>query len=774
MSSEQEQQLIEFRLIFQTHPDALIFTDLSRNIRYANPACEHIFGYEPAEMIGQPIRIIYAHEEDYTQQGKLRYNPQGEGYAAPYPVDYKRKNGEVFPAETVGAKVHTPQGEHLGYLGIIKDVTEQRAIETALQNSLYLMDRMMTTSPAINWILDVQQDRIIYISPNVSEVVGFSPNEIQNANAATRSTFFHTDDQSSIRAHFRQLPKLEDGEVAQIEVRLRLMDDTWYWFRMRQTVFARNEQGKPYQFIGTLENIHAWKLAQEERERALADLRVSQNRLDSILNSLHDIVWSLDMQTLRLLYANPAIETIYGYPAQAFMEDADLWWSCIHPDDLSLVRDAAEQITDPDYRERIYRILRPDGGVRWLHERFQVIYDENQQPVRVDGITYDITARQATEEKLQQANAMLAASREALRRLIEQLPIGIQVFDPDGTCIDANQTLLEIFGLQSVRQIVLAYNIFQDPLAVYQGTADAARRALQGETVSLGDLTFEFDRADPRFARTSGKRIINVTIFPVFDPNDTVVSFVGLNDDVTEQREAEQRQMELAIQTERVNLLEELISDVSHDLKTPLSIIATSSYLLRKNLPDEQLDRYIERIDYQRERLEKLIDALLTMSRLNQVTDLDFAPTHIGTMLRDIHQQKQLRLSEKNLSLELTIQEGLPVIAASESELYRVFENLIENAIHYTPQGGSLVVVAQKQANGVAVSIRDTGIGIDEKDLPHIFDRFYRADKARSAETGGTGLGLAIVKKIVELHDGTVQVQSQPNAGSTFTIYLPA
>jgi len=127
----------------------------------------------------------------------------------------------------------------------------------------------------------------------------------------------------------------------------------------------------------------------------------------------------------------------------------------------------------------------------------------------------------------------------------------------------------------------------------------------------------------------------------------------------------------------------------------------------------------------------------------------------------------------KKQNLRVEPLEGLPTLRADSQKLHQVMINLLNNAISYTPEGGSITVEAGQVPEGVEVSVSDNGIGIPPDDLPRIFERFYRVDKGRSRELGGTGLGLSIVKHIVEAHNGHVRVESKPGKGSRFTFFLP-
>jgi PAS domain S-box-containing protein len=384
----------------------------------------------------------------------------------------------------------------------------------------------------------------------------------------------------------------------------------------------------------------------------------------------------------------------------------------------------------------------------------------------------DITERKEAEIALQQASLELAISRHALQRIIQQLPIGIQTFTPDGLCSDVNQAHLTLFGLHSREQLVGRYNIFNDPLAIITGTHAAAQRALAGETVYMGDVHFYFEQFRTQWAGHDKMRVINVTILPIIDQHGSVVNIVGLNQDVTERYQSEQQHLQILVQGERIKLLENLIRDISHDLRTPLTIIGTCLYLIRKtSTPDQQ--KYVERIEFQVSRLVKLIDGLLTMSRLDQAASLHMKPINLATLVRNLVEAQMISAQDNQVKLILEVAQRDLYIQGDEDELNHALHHLVENGITFTPGEGEVRVKAWGDLESIYVEVRDTGVGIDPEDLPHIFERFYRADKARATDTGGSGLGLAIAKRVIEMHQGRIEAFSQPNQGSRFVVTLP-
>jgi two-component system phosphate regulon sensor histidine kinase PhoR len=162
------------------------------------------------------------------------------------------------------------------------------------------------------------------------------------------------------------------------------------------------------------------------------------------------------------------------------------------------------------------------------------------------------------------------------------------------------------------------------------------------------------------------------------------------------------------------------------------------------------------------------------MSRLDHIPDLDFEKLDINEYARQSEAEIRLDDAHKGVNIRLELGSGLSHIRGSDEELHRLVLNLLENAVIYTPEGGSVTIRTYQDKTNVALEISDTGIGIEKEEQPHIFENFYRTERARKHSSGGTGLGLSIVKRIVDLHGATIQVESQPGQGSCFRVSFPA
>jgi signal transduction histidine kinase len=213
----------------------------------------------------------------------------------------------------------------------------------------------------------------------------------------------------------------------------------------------------------------------------------------------------------------------------------------------------------------------------------------------------------------------------------------------------------------------------------------------------------------------------------------------------------------------------EFVSNVSHEIGSPLtSIIGFARLLIDQDLDPETRRRYLEIIALEAERLSRLSDNLLRLSALDDAA-LERREHRLDEALREVVTSLEPQWSEKGLTVEVDAEAAR--WRGDEGMMRQVWVNLVHNAIKFTPAGGAVTVVVRREAGGIVCAVKDTGVGVAPEDLPHVFERFFRADKARSQ--GGNGLGLALVKRIVELHGGRVEAASESGAGATFTVHLP-
>ena len=221
----------------------------------------------------------------------------------------------------------------------------------------------------------------------------------------------------------------------------------------------------------------------------------------------------------------------------------------------------------------------------------------------------------------------------------------------------------------------------------------------------------------------------------------------------------------------------EFVANVSHELRTPLTSIkgACETVLEHPELPDEIRTKLLEMSVSESNRMTGIVKDLLTLSRLdNKRTKWQIVEYDINDSLKHLCEVMNVDALAHDHKLVLQADEEIPRITADKDRIDQVIVNIISNAIKYTPDGGTIVVgSSMADKNNVLVRIMDNGLGIPEKDLPRIFERFYRVEKARTSDTGGTGLGLAIAKELIEAHGGSIKIQSKLNVGTMVDITLP-
>ncbi len=219
----------------------------------------------------------------------------------------------------------------------------------------------------------------------------------------------------------------------------------------------------------------------------------------------------------------------------------------------------------------------------------------------------------------------------------------------------------------------------------------------------------------------------------------------------------------------------DFVANVSHELRTPLASIKGYSETLLDGGMDEPdtLQDFLRIIDKHATRMSRLIDDLLTLSRLeSEHMSIEYGRLDIRELVSSLVHGLEKQADDKGTTLTLVLSDEVPNVLGDRDRLEQVVVNLLDNAIKYTPPGGSVTVSVFSEGDEVRVNVSDTGMGVPTKDIPRIFERFYRVDKARSRDLGGTGLGLAIAKHIIQGHGGRLWVESEQGKGSIFSFTI--
>jgi PAS domain S-box-containing protein len=374
-------------------------------------------------------------------------------------------------------------------------------------------------------------------------------------------------------------------------------------------------------------------------------------------------------------------------------------------------------------------------------------------------VTEDISEKHKVESELTEM-------QNRFSQLSENLKSGFWLTSADGQeILYINQTVSKIYDreLDDLYKNPMSFrlNIHPDDIAITQ--KDRFERILNNKY-----------NVEYRILGKDGAiRWVWSRAFPVKDNNGEMVRIAGIIEDITDRKNLEDKAVQLEVNKKTIKLLSNFIRDTAHDLRTPLTIINTSSYLLGKiSDKDEQL-KHIDMIKKQVLRLTVTIDQLHSMSNIDAMDRLDSSPIKINHLIKTIKRDLEPKAKQKNINLSYSLLEGNYIIPGDEDYLFKAISGICENAIIYTNDNGLVEITTLKQDNNLVIEVKDNGIGIDESDLEKIFDRFYKVNKARTSNSSATGLGLTMAKLIIEKHGGKITVESKIGVGSTFKIYLP-
>jgi len=324
---------------------------------------------------------------------------------------------------------------------------------------------------------------------------------------------------------------------------------------------------------------------------------------------------------------------------------------------------------------------------------------------------------------------------------------GVMAFDRMGKVIHINPAAKSLIGKDNIEE-----KSFDELFGEYE--------------ISLGQiLYFKHFSTTERVIKHDTKEIS--AYFAPFKTDEKSGGVIVVLRDITEREKLEKSR-------------KEFVANVSHELRTPLTTVKSYTETLADSVVDDSFDKdmflsFLKVINSETDRMTRLVKDLLLLSSLGySAGEETYEKIDIAFLTGSVVEKLQHYAKEKNQTLEYEPVNSLPPFMGNSDRIEQVITNIITNAIKYTPQNGSITITTMHVFDTITIKIKDNGIGIPKKDLDHIFERFYRVDKARSREMGGTGLGLAIAKEIVEAHKGTISIKSSTNNGTEVMIKLPA
>jgi two-component system cell cycle sensor histidine kinase/response regulator CckA len=498
-----------------------------------------------------------------------------------------------------------------------------------------------------------------------------------------------------------------------------------------------------------------------ERKRAEHALQESEARFRQITSAIREVFWLFDWQEQRVLYVSPAYESIWGRSRDALYESYDEWAQSIHPDDADHAETTFDRILETGGGEpREYRILQPDGSVRWISDTGYTITDEDGKVVRITGIAEDITTRK-------QAEAELSKEKEHLAVTLRSIGDAVITTDRDGRIALMNLIAEKLTGWReadAVGQQLMDVLRIENELTGEPCESPVDKVLASGQIVGLANHTV-------LVARDGQRHTIADSGAPIKDLDGQIIGVVLVFRDITAQQRTEAELMKM----EKLKSIGVLAGGIAHDFNNFLTgIIGNLSLAKLDAQPGDAVSIYLKDMERAAIRAKELTQQLLTFSKGGEPVK---RTTSIAELVREA---VQFALPGSNVLCEFDIDADLMAADVDEGQIAQVFHNLIINADQAMPNGGTIWVrgknvhltqgnpLALAQGTYIQVAVQDKGTGIHPDHLEKLFDPYF------TTKQKGSGLGLAVAYNIILKHDGQMTVDSTLGEGTTFTILLPA
>ncbi|HET7011188.1 MAG TPA: GAF domain-containing protein [Anaerolineales bacterium] len=480
------------------------------------------------------------------------------------------------------------------------------------------------------------------------------------------------------------------------------------------------------------------------------DLALSEARYRSLVETSIAAIAQVDFNG-RVIYANQAFASLMGTTTDMLLGKP---MSALMPPDMVdrhrtiLEKRLHGEAPPADVIEAEF--VSPSGRRVPVLMGVRVIHDEEGQAQGVTILVLDISDRRDLE-------AALRGERDRLDAILFNVGDAVVVTDADGIIEYVNPAWERLNGYSADEAVGQPASILKSGQHTPDVYADLWRTVKSGKTWH-GDLINR---------RKDGTTYdVALTVTPLLDEAGNVANIVAVLYDISALKQVDR-------------LKTQFVSDVSHELRTPLTNIRLYLDLLRTTSDRMKVERYLDTLSRESDRLAYLIDDLLSLSRLDSgTTTFDVRPVDLNRLLRSLVDDRHALASNRGLNLRLEADANLPLALGDERLLTQVFTNLLTNAINYTPDHGRITIRTYiedlVEAPGVATDVEDTGPGIPPEERAHLFERFFRGRAGRATGAAGTGLGLAICKEIVDRHGGRISLESGTGGiGARFTVWLP-
>jgi PAS domain S-box-containing protein len=741
--------------LIKTANTMVVGMDLGGNITVFNQAAEAITGYARSELQNRNWFEVITPKDRYPQVWAIFEKLTGGGLPKYFENLILTKTGEeryiVWQNNVVFEK-----GRIAGTISFGMDITERKQAEEKLRESLALLRIAEETAKLGGWSVNLETNRVTWSDQTAAiheAPAGFSPSLEDGLN------FYAPEWREKITKVFGDCARSGISYNEELEIIIAGGKRVWV-----QTIgeAVRDEQGKIIKVHGAFQDI-------TQRKRVEAALEESRRLFQSLIESLPQNIYAKDLSG-RFIFANQRYCATQGKRLEEVIGKTDL---DLHPSEFAeKYRRDDLRVCESGQTIDIEEEHQPLGGEKSYVEVIKApLYDANGQPSGVLGIFWDITERKRAEE-------MLNTERNLLRTLIDNLPDRIYVKDMQGRKTLSNTADWQASGGKTLEEVIGKPDsaVYPPELAAQFGADDQA-------VMDSGNPII--NREEPGLDIAGNPVWVLSTKVALRNMEGEILGMVGIGRDITERKlaedeirklnaelearvEARTRELheaqEKLVRQEKLAVLGQLAGGVGHELRNPLGVINNALYFLRLIQPeaDETVKEYLGIIETETHNADKIIGDLLDFSRIKSV---DLEPVAVSGLIQRTLERFP---APKSVRVRLNLPRNLPAVYVDPRQMTQVLGNLVLNACQSMPAGGELTISARKKGKLVAISVRDTGVGITPENMKKLFEPLF------TTKPKGIGLGLAVSKKLIEANGGQIEAESEAGVGTTFTLSLPA
>ncbi len=752
--------LERFRVLgaaLESSPVSVVITDGEGLIDWVNPQFERNTGYTLEEVRGKKPSLVSSGQTP-AQTYQVMWSTLLSGQSWQGHFVNRRKDGSTYHDEATLSPVFDGRGRRIGIVGLHEDVSERIEAQKELERRERLLNELLEQQTAIfdnaPPIVLVCDGHFRQFNPAFVELMGGTASQLLGLGV---SVLFGGPGHSDLFTA-RVAPSLASGQALRETASLFRLDGSRFEARLAGRSLKMDEYGTAS--IWVIEDV-------SDQRRAELAIQQAKERLELAQEAGKIGVFDLNLLTGEILWSDKLAQMM-GLPPGTQPDGRDFWLSCLHPDDRAQARAYFDSCLAgaEDHLRDSWRVVRPDGEVRWFLEAARIFRDAQGRPVRVVGVNVDIHDQKLLEEQV-------AGQLDFQQALIDAIPVPLFYKGADGRYVGVNRAYEQAFGITReslVGKTVMDLEFLPHASRVLFERDNALVLAGEQSVHREVDLPYADSEMHHTLFWLHGFRRADGT------PGGTIGTFV----DITDRQRAEQelrRAKELA--EESTALKSNFLANMSHEIRTPMNAIIGMSHLaLKSGLSPRQHD-YVSKIQQAGQHLLGVINDILDFSKIEAgKLVVERQPFLLDRMLESVSDVVGYKAGAKGLELVCDVAGDVPPNLVGDAlRLGQILINFANNAIKFTESGEISIAVRLLASTGQQVrlrfEVRDTGIGLTEEQMGRLFQSFQQADTSTTRRYGGTGLGLAICKSLAELMGGEVGVESRFGKGSTFWVAVP-